>query len=148
MSMSPGPSRRWRAAGFTLIELMIVCAIIAILAALAYPSYSRYVTRTHRTAAEACLSEVANYMERYYTTNLSYKAAALPQLDCVHQTSGSYSYKIAQATSAAYMVTATPINGQLTSDTGCGVLSLDQTGSRDINGTEASGGQSGIAACW
>ena len=56
--------------GFTLIELMIVVAIIAIIAAIAYPSYINSVVKTKRAAAEGCVSEYANYMERYYTTNL------------------------------------------------------------------------------
>ncbi|MBQ4853209.1 prepilin-type N-terminal cleavage/methylation domain-containing protein [Rhodanobacter sp. B2A1Ga4] len=132
--------RRRRGAGFTLIELMIVVAIIAILAAIALPAYTSYITRTKRAAAEGCLSEHANYMERYYTTNLSYKGAALPGLDCAsaQRTGANYQYGVASATTAAYSITATPINAQLTRDTQCGTLSISQTGTRGPS----------TAGCW
>ncbi|HWK49253.1 MAG TPA: type IV pilin protein, partial [Steroidobacter sp.] len=61
--------------GITLIELMVVMVIIGILTAIAYPSYQRHVARTHRNAAAACLSQIAQAMERRYTTNLSYVGA-------------------------------------------------------------------------
>src|SRR5574337_598399 len=129
----PRAARDQRSAGFTLIELMIVVAIIAILAAIALPAYSSYVTRTKRTAAEGCLSEHANYMERYYTTNLNYAkdsagtANALPGLDCAsaQRTGANYQYALASASTAAYSITATPTGAQLTRDTTCGTLSID-----------------------
>lgn len=151
--------------GFTLLELMIVVAIIAILAAIAIPAYTSYVVRTNRSAAEGCLSEYANYMERYYTTNLSYAsapassgtAAATPNvaigspstlvLDCAatSQTGNNYQYDVAMpatAGSVGYNLTAQPINAQLTRDTQCANLTLDQTGTRNISGTGT------VAQCW
>lgn len=124
-----------REAGFTLIELMIVCAIIAILSALAYPSYVSYIVKTNRKAAEACLSEYSNYMERYYTTNLNYSVttAKLPALDCAapSQTGQNYSYGVASASTAAYQLQAVPISTQqVNQDAQCGTLYLDQTGGR------------------
>lgn len=62
------PRKRW----FTLIELMIVVAIVAILAAVAYPSYQAHVIRTSQALANGCLLELSQFMERYYTTNISY----------------------------------------------------------------------------
>ena len=59
----------------------ITVTIVAILAAIAYPSYQSHVTSTHRSAAKACLSEYAQFMERYYTTNFTYDGAA-PALAC------------------------------------------------------------------
>jgi type IV pilus assembly protein PilE len=130
-----------RNAGFTLIELMIVVAIIAILAAIAYPSYTSHVAKTKRVAAEGCLSQIAGYMERYYTTNLSYSqdasktANAYPMPDCasVSQTGDSYDYPkpaAADLTPTSYNITAVPKNAQKARDTKCGTLWLKQDGSR------------------
>ena len=155
---SASPKRRDRfhgGDGFTLIELMIVVAIIAILAAIAYPSYINYITKTHRVAAEGCLSEYANYMERYYTTNLRYDQDTsatpvlntLPMFDCAtpQQTGANYKYQFAanSPTQTAYTIQAVPIHAQLTRDTQCGTLTLDQTGARNIvNGTGT------VDQCW
>jgi type IV pilus assembly protein PilE len=136
-----------RGAGFTLIELMIVVAIIAILTAIAYPAYTQYITKTRRVAAEGCLSENANFMERYYTTNLTYTGAVLPALDCAstQQTGSYYQYDFpsGSASAATYTIEAVPIGSQLTNDTKCGTLTLDQTGKR-----KASGDPTAVAGCW
>lgn len=148
------------AAGFTLIELMVVVAIVAILAAIALPSYSRYVVRSNRVAAVACLSQYASYMERYYTTNLRYDqdTSATPvtnpltaspptlTLDCAgaSQTGNNYAYT-AVATQTTFTVTATPQNAQATRDTQCGALTLDQTGARTAGG---SSDPAVLSTCW
>ncbi|MEO8837624.1 MAG: type IV pilin protein [Herbaspirillum sp.] len=134
--------------GFSLIELMIVVAIVAILAAIAFPSYTNYVVKTRRVAATACLSEYANYMERYYTTNLRYDTSSatptvanvLPNLDCAsaEQTGKYYAYDFGTPTISAYTVTAAPKS----TEAKCGTLTLDQAGTRTKSGTDT------LDHCW
>jgi type IV pilus assembly protein PilE len=158
----PFQSQRAASFGFSLIELMIVVAIVAILAAVAVSSYSNYVVKTNRSAATACVSQYASYMERYYTSNLRYDsapassgtAAAVPNpvtstpptlvLDCATtaQTGNNYQYTVPTASATAYIIQATPINAQLTRDTKCGTLTLNQVGKRTSSGTGT------VAQCW
>lgn len=67
---------RTRQGGFTLIEVMIVVAIIGILAAIAYPSYQQYVIRGNRGAAQAAMMDIANREQQLLLANRAYVAAA------------------------------------------------------------------------
>ena len=122
---------RNRISGITLIELMVVVAIIGILASIAYPSYQQYVLRANRAEAQAVLTETAQFMERYFTTNNAYAGATLPSAVSPKGASGSaVKYNITPATvttATTFTLTATPANSQ-TADTTCGTLTLSNTG--------------------
>ena len=146
---APGRSRQLALRGFTLIELMIVVAIVAIIAAVGYPSYISHITKTKRVAAEACLSEYANYMERYYSTNLRYDkdsagtANTLPALSCASDLKADYKFSFVPTTGqSTYRVRAEPQGSQASRDTECKTISLDQAGTKTENGTGT------VASCW
>jgi type IV pilus assembly protein PilE len=118
--------------GFSLMELMIVVAIVGILGSIAYPSYLNQVTKSRRTDAQAVLMEAAQFMERFYTENNRYDqdtggtAVALPaQLQESPRDSGTKSYDITvqASTTSTYTLRATPKNGQA----GDGFIQLTNT---------------------
>ena len=146
-----GFGRVARGRGFTLIELVIVVAIIAILASIAVPSYISYITKTRRNAASACLSEYANFMERFYTTNLRYDQdtagngldVTTLDLDCASaQRTGEFYRYDGVLTPTEFTLSATPTGVQASRDAGCGTLGLDAAGVRTVSGPK------GVAACW
>lgn len=74
--------------GFTLIELMIVVAIIAIISSIAYPNYSQFVTRGRLTDGQKILASYALAQERFFQNNNRYNTA-LNGTTCGISTSGS-----------------------------------------------------------
>ncbi len=64
--------------GFTLIELMIVVAVVAILSAIAYPSYTEHVRKSRRAQAKVDLVEYGQLAERFHTVQNTYSGFTLP----------------------------------------------------------------------
>lgn len=123
--------------GFTLIELMIVVAIISIIAAVAYPSYTSSVQKSRRADSMGAMMSFAQAMERHYTANNSYLGAAtggantgaptiFPTETPIDSNAKFYDLTIQTATASTYTLRATPKNGQEDD----GNLELDHTGAK------------------
>ena len=119
---------RYRQQGFTLIELMIVVALIGILAAIAYPSYQRYVIKTKRTDMMTEMQNIASQIESRKLAQGSYTNAGTG-LDGSFPRSGTALYTITLAPTPLtdrWTITATPnTTGMMRHD---GVLSIDASG--------------------
>ena len=99
-----------RHSGFTLIEVMIVVAIVAILSAIAIPSYSEYVIRSRITDGIAGLAGMRVKMEQYFQDNRSYAAtpaACIPGSIAPLPTANHFSFACSDLAQSTYTITAT-----------------------------------------
>jgi len=139
-----------RKRGFTLIELMIVVAIIAILAAIAVPWWGRYTYRARRADGQNLLMHIAQAEERYYTDYNYYplSAGSLGYTGTPTSEHGYYTVTLAASPAASagqgYVATAAP-QGPQTNDV-CGNLSIDSTGQKLPSA--ASTGRYSNGNCW
>lgn len=139
-------------AGFTLIELMIVVVILGILVGIGLPSYRNQIVRANRTDAQAALQGFAQAMERRFTQNYSYEAAAaggadtgapdptvFPSQSPLEGNDPAYNLSIQAADDTGFTLRAVPIAGGR--QAGDGFLQLDSLGRRawDANNDGAIG---------
>ena len=144
-------TQKIRCTGFSLIELMIVVAIIAIISAVAFPAYKKQTLKGHRVDAKSAVLEAAAREEKFFATNNKYSStatdlnyAALP-FNVVSGTQTVYVLSIAvNAAGSTYTVTATPSGDQ--QGDACYTYVLDNLGtqSNQVSG----GGANSTSGCW
>jgi type IV pilus assembly protein PilE len=129
--------RRANSGGMTLIELMVVTAIIAVLAGIAYPSYRQQVVRSNRSEAKAQLMQTAQEFERCYTRQHTFDGCNVAD----HASeSGRYFIDVTPQ-DQTFIILAVP-GGAQANDTKCGTLSIDHRGQKQRSGTGE------LAECW
>lgn len=128
--------------GITLIELMVVVAIVAILAAIVYPAYQDQVQRTRRAEAKAMLVEAQARQERHYFSRNRYSASLTGlgySSSTVTSENGFYTLSVTGG-NQNYTMKATPSG---ITDTKCNIMTINNTGTRGVESATLS-----ADACW
>lgn len=143
-----GRASAYRSAGFTLLELMIVLAIVAVLAGWGIPSYREHVVRVHRASAVSALYRAAQYLE----TLDGAPPPALPDAFAQAPPDGQAVYRLTLRrpdggdSQVSYELEASPLDTGPMHDDACGPFTLRSDGTKGNarrDGTDDQG-----AACW
>lgn len=135
--------------GFSLIEIMVVVAIVGILTAIALPAYREHVRSSQRKAVAAMLMDNVQYLQRFYGSNSRYDrtltgtAPVLPRTQSPESGTASYNIGFAAGspTATTFELVAIP-TGSMSGDK-CGTFSIRNTGARALKDSSES-----VASCW
>ncbi len=130
--------------GFTLVELLIVIAIIGVIAAIAVPQYGDYVVRSKLTEATATLSEHRVKMEQYFQDNRTYVSACATGSIAAAPTGRYFTYACSNESATTYTITATGVAAQGTDGF---VFTINQANARGTT-TVKTGWAGAASSCW
>jgi type IV pilus assembly protein PilE len=130
-----------RPRGFTLIELIIVIAIVALLVAVALPSYRDHMRKSRRAEAQAYLMAIAGRQQQFLIDSRGY-AATLATINIPQPASVVAAYDVTLAVVTGppptFLLTAAPKSGTDQTLERCGTLTIDQTGAKTAS----------LTSCW
>ena len=112
--------------GFTLIELMIVVAIIGIISAIAYPAYTEYVNQSRRTDGMSALLNAQLQQEKFRANNISYASTVASAGVAATSPDGYYNIAVANSNTNTFTMTAAPAGVQ--AGDSCGTFAVNQDG--------------------
>lgn len=127
-----------RAGGFTLIEVLVVVAIVALLASIAMPAYTEYVTRSRLTEAQSGLQTRRVELEQWFQDNRTYVG-----YDCTANATANFTFSCTTQTATAYVLQADGAAGTIVDDF---TFTLDQNNARAT--TSVPTGWTAPATCW
>jgi type IV pilus assembly protein PilE len=133
-----------RASGFTLIEIMIVVAIIGILAAIAVPQYTDYITRSQLVQAHAGLSDFRVRMEQFYQDNRTYDGAGLDNCGATAPAGAADFAFNCRSLGQTYTAIATGSGGRVVGFT----FTINEQNARATTAAKAGWAAANMNTCW
>ena len=141
--MQSPPATRFSATGFTLIEVMIVVAIVAILAAIALPAYNDSVKRSKIIQATTAMSDARTRMEQWFLDNRTYVGGCAVVKPIAQGVTKAFAITCTNEALTTYTITAIGVPAQ--GMEAAFVYTVDQSNAKTSAGPS---GWAGNAACW